>query len=195
MLLGRKWNLSVVAERKVWKDADEIADGIEGRKPSAPRPPKLVVDAVADLPIVSKAEKQQAAKARRAADIEEARVRKTLDKQERAQRAEQLKALGEDLLARGVASREILPKLAQSIIVDLGLRLVSGEWEIKSAEEATKVSKIWYDILRLEMGQATTINEQRVGSPEDRMMRLEELKLEAKRRVEAGLRAIGDGNS
>jgi len=27
------------------------------------------------------------------------------------------------------------------------------------------------------------------------MLRLEELKLEAKRRVEAGLRAIGDGNS
>ena len=102
--------------------------------------------------------------------------------------------MGEEMLAQGVASREILPKLAQSIIVDLGLRLVSGEWEIKSAEEATKVSKIWYDILRLEMGQATTINEQRVGTPEDRLSRLEELKLEAKRRVEAGLRAIGDGS-
>jgi hypothetical protein len=97
------------------------------------------------------------------------------------------------MLASGVASREILPKIAQGIIVDLGLRLAGGEWEIKTAEEATKVAKIWYDILRLESGQATSIQEQRTGSPEDRLMRLEELKLEAKRRVEAGLRAIGDG--
>ena len=182
-----------MAERKVWKDAAEIADGIEGRKPSAPRPPKLVVDSIADLPVISKAEKQQVAKAKRAADIEEARVRKSLNKEEQRKRADQLKVLGEELLARGVASREILPKLAQSIIVDLGLRLVSGEWEIKSAEEATKVAKIWYDILRLESGQATSIQEQRSGSPEDRLSRLEELKIEAKRRVEAGLRAIGDG--
>ena len=118
---------------------------------------------------------------------------KELDKQERQQRALQLKALGEELLASGVASREILPKLAQSIIVELGLRLANGEWEIKTAEEATKVAKIWYDILRLESGQATSIQEQRTGSPEDRLSRLEELKQEAKRRVEAGLRAIGDG--
>lgn len=180
--------------KKVWKDADDIVDGIEGRKPTAPRPPKLVVDAIDDLPVMSKAEKQQATRAKRAADLEESRVKRTLEREEQKKRADQLKVMGEELLARGVASREILPKLAQSIIVDLGLRLVSGEWEIKSAEEATKVSKIWYDILRLEMGQATTINEQRVGSPEDRLSRLEELKIEAKRRVEAGLRAIGDGS-
>lgn len=183
-----------MAARKVWKDADDIVEGIEGRKPSAPRPPKLVVDAIDDLPVMTKGEKKEIERARRAADIEEARVKKQLDKEETKKRAAQLKAMGEEMLAQGVASREILPKLAQSIIVDLGLRLVSGEWEIKSAEEATKVSKIWYDILRLEMGQATTINEQRVGSPEDRLSRLEELKLEAKRRVEAGLRAIGDGS-
>ena len=143
---------------------------------------------------MTKGEKKEIERANRAADIEESRVRKQLDKDEQKKRAAQLKAMGEEMLAQGVASREILPKLAQSIIVDLGLRLVSGEWEIKSAEEATKVSKIWYDILRLEMGQATTINEQRVGTPEDRLSRLEELKLEAKRRVEAGLRAIGDGS-
>ena len=118
-----------------------------------------------------------------------------LEKEERRKSAEQLKVLGQDLLASGVASREILPKLAQSIIVDLGLRLVSNEWEIKSAEEATKVAKIWYDILRLESGQATTINENRTGNPEDRLSRLEELRSEAKARVEAGLRAIGDGQS
>lgn len=183
-----------MTERKVWKDADEIVDGIEGRKPSSPRPPKLVVDAIDDMPVMSKGEKKEIQRAKRAADLEEARVKRTLNKEEQKKRAAQLKALGEEMLAQGVASREILPKLAQSIIVDLGLRLVSGEWEIKSAEEATKVSKIWYDILRLEMGQATTINEQRVGTPEDRLSRLEELKLEAKRRVEAGLRAIGDGS-
>lgn len=180
--------------KKVWKDADDIVDGIEGRKPNAPRPPKLVVDAIDDLPVMSKAEKKQVERAKRAADLEESRVKRQLDREEQKKRADQLKAMGEELLARGVASREILPKLAQSIIVDLGLRLVSGEWEIKSAEEATKVAKIWYDVLRLEMGQATTINEQRVGTPEDRLSRLEELKIEAKRRVEAGLRAIGDGS-
>jgi len=184
-----------MAAKKVWKDADDIAEGVTGRKPTAPRPPKLVVDAIDDLPVMSKTEKNQAAKAARAAQLEEARVKRQLDREEQKKRADQLKAMGEELLARGVASREILPKLAQSIIVDLGLRIASGEWEIKSAEEATKVAKIWYDVLRLEMGQATTINEQRVGSPEDRLSRLEELKIEAKRRVEAGLRAIGDGSA
>jgi len=183
-----------VPARKVWKDADDLTADIKGRKPSDPRPPKLVVDTIEDLPIMTKGEKKEIERAKRAADLEESRVRKQLDKDEQKKRAAQLKAMGEEMLAQGVASREILPKLAQSIIVDLGLRLVSGEWEIKSAEEATKVSKIWYDILRLEMGQATTINEQRVGTPEDRLSRLEELKLEAKRRVEAGLRAIGDGS-
>jgi len=181
--------------KKVWKDADDVTSGITGRKPTAPRPPKLVVDAIDDLPVMSKGEKKEIERSKRAADLEEARVRRQLDKEEQRKRADQLKAMGEELLARGVASREILPKLAQSIIVDLGLRIASGEWEIKSAEEATKVAKIWYDVLRLEMGQATTINEQRVGTPEDRLSRLEELKLEAKRRVEAGLRAIGDGSA
>ena len=179
--------------RKAFDDADDIVANIKGRKPRAKTPTKPVEN-LETVTVVSKKELATTQKARRAADIEEERVSKALTKEERQQRAAQLKVLGEDLLAQGVASREILPKLAQSIIVDLGLRLSSGEWEIKSAEEATKVAKIWYDILRLEMGQATTINEQRVGTPEDRLSRLEELKLEAKRRVEAGLRAIGDGS-
>jgi hypothetical protein len=179
--------------KKVGDDARDIVEGIKGRKPRPKTPTKPVED-LDTITVVSKKEVQVANRAKRAADVEEERVQKTLTREERQQRAAQLKVLGEDLLAQGVASREILPKLAQSIIVDLGLRLVSNEWEIKSAEEATKVAKIWYDILRLEMGQATTINEQRVGSPEDRLSRLEELRAEAKQRVEAGLRAIGDGS-
>jgi hypothetical protein len=179
--------------KKVGDDARDIVEGIKGRKPRPKTPTKPVED-LDTITVVSKKEVQVAKRAQRAADVEEQRVQKTLTREERQQRAAQLKVLGEDLLAQGVASREILPKLAQSIIVDLGLRLVSNEWEIKSAEEATKVAKIWYDILRLEMGQATTINEQRVGSPEDRLSRLEELRAEAKQRVEAGLRAIGDGS-
>jgi hypothetical protein len=179
--------------KKVGDDARDIVEGIKGRKPRPKTPTKPVED-LDTITVVSKKEVQVAKRAKRAADVEEDRVQKTLTREERQQRAAQLKVLGEDLLAQGVASREILPKLAQSIIVDLGLRLVSNEWEIKSAEEATKVAKIWYDILRLEMGQATTITEQRVGSPEDRLSRLEELRAEAKQRVEAGLRAIGDGS-
>jgi len=179
--------------KKVGDDARDIVEGIKGRKPRPKTPTKPVED-LDTITVVSKKEVQIAQRAKRAADVEEQRVQKTLTREERQQRAAQLKVLGEDLLAQGVASREILPKLAQSIIVDLGLRLVSNEWEIKSAEEATKVAKIWYDILRLEMGQATTINEQRIGTPEDRLSRLEELRAEAKQRVEAGLRAIGDGS-
>lgn len=180
--------------RKAFEDADDIVADIKGRKPKPKTPTKTVED-LETVTVVTKKELATTAKAKRSADLEEERVQKTLTREERQQRAAQLKVLGEDLLAQGVASREILPKLAQSIIVDLGLRLVSNEWEIKSAEEATKVAKIWYDILRLEMGQATTINEQRVGSPEDRLSRLEELRAEAKQRVEAGLRAIGDGGN
>jgi hypothetical protein len=180
--------------KKAFSDADDIVANIKGRKPRA-KTPTRTVENLETVTVVSKKELATTQKAKRSADVEEDRVKKTLTREERQQRAAQLKVLGEDLLAQGVASREILPKLAQSIIVDLGLRLVSNEWEIKSAEEATKVAKIWYDILRLEMGQATTINEQRVGSPEDRLSRLEELRAEAKQRVEAGLRAIGDGSS
>lgn len=180
--------------RKAFDDADDIIENIRGRKPHQPKPTRTV-DNLDEIVVISKSETQKTLRAHRAADIEEVRVKKVLEKEDRRRSAEQLKVLGQDLLASGVASREILPKLAQSIIVELGLRLVSNEWEIKSAEEATKVAKIWYDILRLESGQATTINENRTGNPEDRLSRLEELRSEAKARVEAGLRAIGDGNS
>lgn len=180
--------------RKVSDEAKKIVDNIKGPKPRTKKPKQKVGD-IETIVVVSPGETRELEKAQKAADLDAARVKRQLDKEERQQRAAQLKVLGEDLLANGVATREILPKLAQSIIVDLGLRLVSNEWEIKSAEEATKVAKIWYDILRLEMGQATTIQEQRVSSPEDRLSRLEELRAEAKQRVEAGLRAIGDGNS
>jgi len=183
----------IVTPRRAFQDADDIVENITGRRPSAKKP-KVAVQDLEEIVVVTKSEQNQVVKAKRAQDIEETRVKKQLDKEERRKHAEQLKLLGEDLLASGVASREILPKLAQSIIVDLGLRLVANEWELKSAEEATKVAKIWYDILRLEMGQATVINENRSSSPEDRLSRLEELRAEAKQRVEAGLRAIGDGS-
>ena len=135
--------------RKAFDDADDIIEGIKGRRPTQAKSTRVVED-MDEIVVISKGEVQQAKRASRAADIEEVRVKKVLEKEERRKSAEQLKVLGQDLLASGVASREILPKLAQSIIVDLGLRLVSNEWEIKSAEEATKVAKIWYDILRLE---------------------------------------------
>lgn len=87
--------------------------------------------------------------------------------------------------------RDQLPQIALSIIADHGLRVLGGEWEIKSAEEATKIGKVWHDIFRLEMGEPTTISSsQESESPDQRKNRFEELKLEAKRRVEGGLRAI-----
>lgn len=91
----------------------------------------------------------------------------------------------------GDISREQLPEIGLAIIADHGLRVLGGEWEMKSAEEATKVAKIWHDILRLEMGEPTTISSsQDSESPDQRKNRFEELKIEAKRRVEGGLRAI-----
>ena len=112
--------------KKVGDDARDIVEGIKGRKPRPKTPTKPVED-LDTITVVSKKEVQVAKRAKRAADVEEDRVQKTLTREERQQRAAQLKVLGEDLLAQGVASREILPKLAQSIIVDLGLRLVSNE--------------------------------------------------------------------
>lgn len=91
----------------------------------------------------------------------------------------------------GEISREQLPEIGLAIIADHGLRVLGGEWEMKSAEEATKVAKIWHDILRLEMGEPTTISSsQDSENPDQRKNRFEELKIEAKRRVEGGLRAI-----
>lgn len=102
---------------------------------------------------------------------------------------EQLKKLGLSKLADAIP-REDLPQMAIAIMADNALRVLGGEWEIKSAEEATKIAKIWHDILRLEMNQATTISGTQNDTPETRQNRLEELRLEAKRRVEGGLRAV-----
>lgn len=102
---------------------------------------------------------------------------------------EQLKKLGLTKLSEDI-SREDLPKVSIAIMMDHALRVLGGEWEIKSAEEATKIAKIWHDILRLEMNQATTISGTQSETPESRQNRLEELRLEAKRRVEGGLRAV-----
>lgn len=102
---------------------------------------------------------------------------------------EQLKKLGLKKLADEI-SREDLPKASIAIMMDLALRVLGGEWEIKNADEATKIAKIWHDILRLEMNQATTISGTQQETPESRQNRLEELRLEAKRRVEGTLRAV-----
>lgn len=102
---------------------------------------------------------------------------------------EQLKKLGLTKLADAV-DREDLPKVAIAIMMDHALRVLGGEWEIKSAEEATKIAKVWHDVLRLEMNQATTISGTQQETAETRQNRLEELRLEAKRRVEGTLRAV-----
>lgn len=102
---------------------------------------------------------------------------------------EQLKKLGLTKLSEEI-SREDLPRVSIAIMMDHALRVLGGEWEIKSAEEATKIAKVWHDILRLEMNQATTISGTQSDTPEGRQNRLEELRLEAKRRVEGGLRAV-----
>lgn len=102
---------------------------------------------------------------------------------------EQLKKLGLNKMAAAIP-REDLPQMAIAIMADNALRVLGGEWEIKSAEEATKIAKVWHDILRLEMNQATSISGTQNETPETRQSRLEELRLEAKRRVEGGLRAV-----
>lgn len=102
---------------------------------------------------------------------------------------EQLKKLGLSKMASAIP-REDLPQMAIAIMADNALRVLGGEWEIKSAEEATKIAKVWHDILRLEMNQATSISGTQNETPETRQSRLEELRLEAKRRVEGGLRAV-----
>jgi hypothetical protein len=102
---------------------------------------------------------------------------------------EQLKLLGLTKLSENV-SREDLPRVSIAIMMDNALRVLGGEWEIKTAEEATKIAKIWHDVLRLEMNQATSISGTQNDTPETRQTRLDELRLEAKRRVESGLRAV-----
>lgn len=102
---------------------------------------------------------------------------------------EQLKLLGLSKLSENV-SREDLPRVSIAIMMDNALRVLGGEWEIKTAEEATKIAKIWHDVLRLEMNQATSISGTQNDTPETRQTRLDELRLEAKRRVEGGLRAV-----
>lgn len=110
--------------------------------------------------------------------------------EEYRKRQDQIAKLGLSKIA-GEVERDQLPEIALAIIADHGLRVLGGEWEIKTAEEATKIGKVWHDIFRLEMGEPTSISSsQESESPDQRKNRFEELKLEAKRRVEGGLRAI-----
>jgi hypothetical protein len=101
---------------------------------------------------------------------------------------DRLRAFGLERLAQDV-DREDLPKMSIAVMIDLGLRVLGNEWEIKDAEQATKIAKTWHDILRLESNQATSITGQ-ADTQEGRQSRLEELRIEAKRRVEGGLRAV-----
>lgn len=101
---------------------------------------------------------------------------------------DRLRAFGMERLADEV-NRDDLPKMSIAVMVDLGLRVLGNEWEIKDAEQATKIAKTWHDILRLESNQATSITGQ-AETNESRQNRLEELRLEAKRRVEGTLRAV-----
>ena len=81
--------------RKAFDDADDILEGIKGRRPTQSKPTK-VVDDLNGVVIISKGEAQQAKRAHRAADIEEVRVKKVLEKEERRKSAEQLKVLGQE---------------------------------------------------------------------------------------------------
>lgn len=127
--------------------------------------------------------------ASRVKNIEKAKNVRTGYTKEILTAQEQLKKLGLSKLADTIP-REDLPQMAIAIMADNALRVLGGEWDIKSAEEATKIAKIWHDILRLEMNQATTISGTQNDTPETRQSRLDELRLEAKRRVEGGLRAV-----
>ena len=127
--------------------------------------------------------------ASRVKNIEKAKNVRTGYTKEILTAQEQLKKLGLSKLAETIP-REDLPQMAIAIMADNALRVLGGEWDIKSAEEATKIAKIWHDILRLEMNQATTISGTQNDTPETRQSRLDELRLEAKRRVEGGLRAV-----
>jgi|GEM_PF-6918876 len=132
-------------------------------------------------------EKSQKTQAKNREDQKIARLENA---DEYRRRQDQIAKLGLTKVASEV-DRDQLPAIALSIIADHGLRVLGGEWEIKTAEEATKIGKVWHDIFRLEMGEPTTISSsQESESPDQRKNRFEELKLEAKRRVEGGLRAI-----
>jgi hypothetical protein len=135
------------------------------------------------------AENARKSAAARVKNIEKAKNVRTGYTKEILTAQEQLKKLGLSKLAETIP-REDLPQMAIAIMADNALRVLGGEWDIKSAEEATKIAKIWHDILRLEMNQATTISGTQNDTPETRQSRLDELRLEAKRRVEGGLRAV-----
>lgn len=121
---------------------------------------------------------------------EERKIARLDNAGEYRKRQDQIAKLGLTKVVSDI-DRDQLPSIALSIIADHGLRVLGGEWEIKSAEEATKIGKVWHDIFRLEMGEPTSISSsQESESPDQRKNRFEELKLEAKRRVEGGLRAI-----
>lgn len=154
--------------------------------------PKLEPVPVAEVVASYKFTKEDGDKgnATQAKNREERKLARLDSADEYRRRQDQIAKLGLTKVVSDV-DRDQLPAIALSIIADHGLRVLGGEWEIKSAEEATKIGKVWHDIFRLEMGEPTTISSsQESESPDQRKNRFEELKLEAKRRVEGGLRAI-----
>ncbi|CAB4183297.1 hypothetical protein UFOVP1083_46 [uncultured Caudovirales phage] len=161
--------------------ADETADDIREKRIKNLLPHAFTPENAAD-----NARKSAASRVK---NIEKAKNVRTGYTKEILTAQEQLKKLGLSKLADTIP-REDLPQMAIAIMADNALRVLGGEWDIKSAEEATKIAKIWHDILRLEMNQATTISGTQNDTPETRQSRLDELRLEAKRRVEGGLRAV-----
>lgn len=77
--------------------------------------------------------------------------------------------------------RNELASMAEAIVMQQAVAILSGDLKPRSAAEATNIARQWVEILRLEEGQATQIVETR--DPGALMAKLEEFRQKAAERV------------
>lgn len=53
---------------------------------------------------------------------------------------------------------DVLARVAKAVAIDVGLRILGGEFEIKDGAQATRIVRDMHEILRLQQGQPTDIH-------------------------------------
>lgn len=93
---------------------------------------------------------------------------------------------GHALLDNG--GKDALGHAARAVVADIAVKILAGDIEITKPAHARDVAKVFFDIARLEAGEATSRTE--TVTREDRMAEIEALREQARQRAGADLRLV-----
>lgn len=92
---------------------------------------------------------------------------------------------GHALLEQG---KDALGDAARAVVADLAVKILAGDIEVTKPSQVRDLSKVFFDIARLEAGEATQRTE--TITREDRIAEIEAMRDEAKRRALGDLRLV-----